>query len=185
MRTEYGKHLIYTASIMRSRLKPAVVKTCPVPNSKFAQLNSLSCFCERPRGRKTAKPTTIGASSRTSVSRAGASCSVTCCIWARSIPRRPRCGARRSRCSTTMRGNHARWRCSPRTAVPASRPMRRWSSSACRRCGYAGRGNGAPVGWPGSCGRRCSWIAFGPIVCHRAAKARSGIRSCRCWSLTG
>ena len=23
----------------------------------------------------------------------------------------------------------------PRTAVPASRPMRRWSSSACRRCG--------------------------------------------------
>jgi hypothetical protein len=29
-------------------------------------------------------------------------------------------------------------------------------SSACRTCGYVGRGNGAPVGWRGSCGRRCS-----------------------------
>ena len=40
--------------------------------------------------------------------------------------------------------------------------MRRWCSFACRRCGYAGRANGGPVGWPGSCGRRCSWINSGP-----------------------
>jgi hypothetical protein len=33
--------------------------------------------------------------------------------------------------------------------------------------------------------RRCSWTAFGSIVCHRAVRARSGIRSCRCWSRTG
>ena len=32
----------------------------------------------------------------------------------------------------------------------AKGPMRRWCSFARRRCGYAGRGNGAPVGWLGS-----------------------------------
>jgi hypothetical protein len=30
---------------------------------------------------------------------------------------------------------------------------------------------GAPVGWRGSCGRRCSWTAFGPTACRRAVRA--------------
>ena len=183
---EFCKHLILVRSIARPRLKSAVVKTYPVPSRRFASTKFVwSCFCGRPHGRKTARRTTIGASSRTSVLQVAASCSVTFCIWARSIPRRPRCGARPSRCSTRTRGIRGRWRCSPRIAAPPSRPTRRSCSFACRTCGYAGRANGAPVGWPGSCGRRCSWIASGPTACRRAARARDGIRSCRCWSRTG
>ena len=66
-----------------------------------------------------------------------------------------------------------------------SRLMRQSSGSACWTCGYAGRGNGAPVGWRGSCGRRCSWTASGATAWLRAARERDGIRSCRYWSGTG
>jgi hypothetical protein len=62
-------------------------------------------------------------------------------------------------------------------------PMRRWSSFACRRYGCAGHANGAPVGWPGSCGRRCSWSNSGPTACRRAAKVhgetRGSVAICR------
>jgi hypothetical protein len=47
------------------------------------------------------------------------------------------------------------------------------------------RANGVPVGWRGSCGRRCSWTDSGAVDCRRAVKVRGGIRSCRCWSRTG
>ena len=42
-----------------------------------------------------------------------------------------------------------------------SRPTPRWCSFACRRCGCAGRGNGAPAGWPGSCGRSAAGSLLG------------------------
>src|SRR5580693_8136234 len=64
-------------------------------------------------------------------------------------------------------------------------PDTRSSNFACRICGYAGRANGAPVGSPGSCGRRWNSTGSGPTAFPRAAKARNGIRSCRCWSRTG
>jgi hypothetical protein len=84
-----------------------------------------------------------------------------------------------------MRDIRGRWRCSPRIAAPPSRPMRQSSGSACRTCGYAVRGNGAPVGWRGSCGRHCSWTASGPTACRQAVGERDGIRSCRYWYRTG
>ena len=50
---------------------------------------------------------------------------------------------------------------------------------------YAGRANGALVGSPGSCGRRCNWINSGLTGFPRAVKAHNGIRSFRCWSHIG
>jgi hypothetical protein len=43
-------------------------------------------------------------------------------------------------------------------------------SFGCRRCGFSVRGNGAPAGWPGSCGASFSSIGSGPIDCRRAEK---------------
>jgi hypothetical protein len=54
----------------------------------------------------------------------------------------------------------------------------------CPTCGCAGRDNGRRAGWPGGCGRRCSWIGSGPIACRRTARERGGIRSCRSWYRT-
>jgi hypothetical protein len=104
-----------------------------IPTARFVG----SCFCERPRARKTARRTTIGAWSRTSASQVAVSCSVTFCTWGRSIPRRLRCGAKPSRCSTT-RDIREHFRCSPRIAARASRPIRQSSNFACRTCSYAG-----------------------------------------------
>ena len=152
-----------------------------IPTAKFVG----SCFCERPHARKTARRTTIGVWSRTSELQVAKSCSVTFCTWGRSIPRRLRCGARPSRYSMTTRDIRGHSRCSPKIAAPASRPTRRSSNFACRTCGYAGRANGAPVGSPGSCGGSWNSTGSGPTGFPRAAKARNGIRSCRCWSRTG
>ena len=44
-----------------------------------------------------------------------------------------------------------------------------------RAAAVAVRGNGAPAGWPGSCGASCSSIGSGPIACRRAARGRDGI----------
>ena len=151
-----------------------------IPTARFVG----SCFCERPRARRTARRTTIGAWSRTSASQVAVSCSVTFCTWGRSIPRRLRCGAKPSRCSTTTRDIRGHFRCSLRIAARASRPIRQSSNFACRTCSYADRANGAPVGWPGSCGGSWNSTGSGPTGFARAAKARNGIRSCRCWSRT-
>ncbi|MGY4291071.1 hypothetical protein ACVWXO_010337 [Bradyrhizobium sp. LM2.7] len=43
-------------------------------------------------------------------------------------------------------------------------------SFACRRCGFTARGNGAPAGWPDSCGRSFSLIGSGPIACPPSRK---------------
>src|SRR5665811_1744267 len=53
------------------------------------------------------------------------------------------------------------------------------------RCGFTARGNGAPAGWPGSCGRSCSSIGSGPIACRRTGKEHGGIRFCRFLPPTG
>jgi hypothetical protein len=55
--------------------------------------------------------------------------------------------ARRTTIGASSWGIREQWRCSPKVAAPASRPMRQSFSSACRTCGYVGRGNGACVGW--------------------------------------
>ena len=47
------------------------------------------------------------------------------------------------------------------------------------------RGNGAPVGWPGSCGDTCNSIGSGPSACRRAGSERAGTRFCKSWSPTG
>ena len=51
--------------------------------------------------------------------------------------------------------------------------MHRSFSFACRRCSFVVRGNGAPAGWPGSCGRSFSLIGSGPIGCRRAGRERA------------
>ena len=56
---------------------------------------------------------------------------------------------------------------------------------ASRRCGYAGRANGAPAGSPDSCGATLNWIVSGRNDCRAAAKGRGGTRCCRCWRPTG
>ena len=137
-----------------------------IPSARFAG----SCFCGRPNERRTARRTTIGALSRTSAWQAGVSYSATFCTWARSTPRRRQGGERPSRFSTTMRGFRGHWRCSPKIDVLRWRPTRRSFSFACRTCGCVGRGNGAPVGWPGSCGGICGWSSSGPSACRRTAR---------------
>ena len=139
-----------------------------IPSARFAG----SCFCGRPNERRTARRTTIGALSRTSAWQAGVSYSATFCTWARSTPRRRQGGERPSRFSTTMRGFRGHWRCSPKIDVLRWRPTRRSFSFACRTCGCVGRGNGAPVGWPGSCGGICGWSSSGPSACRRTASTR-------------
>lgn len=59
--------------------------------------------------------------------------------------------------------------------------MRPSFSFAYPRCGFTVRGNGAPVGWPDSCGRSFSSIGSGPIGCRRAGNEHRGIKCCRCW----
>ena len=59
------------------------------------------------------------------------------------------------------------------------------AASTVRTAGSAGRGSGARAGCPGSCGESCGWIGSGQIACREAAKARVGIRFCRCWPAIG
>ncbi len=73
-----------------------------------------------------------------------------------------------------MRGFRGHWRCSPKIDVLRWRPTRRSFSFACRTCGCVGRGNGAPVGWPGSCGGICGWSSSGPSACRRTARYALG-----------
>ena len=186
VRTEWGKHLIWMASIMQPRLKSAVVKTYPVPSGRSAQLD-LRCHvtAEDPEDERR-QDARLLERRREQACRGRARRAATRAVFGRDQFSQAAVWRKAIEVLDDDAGNHARWRCSRRTAVPASRPMRRWCSFCLRRCGYAGRGNGAPVGWLGSCGRHCSWINSGPIVCHRAVRARSGItRSCRCWSHTG
>ena len=92
-------------------------------------------------------------------------------------------GERPSRFSTTMRGFRGFTGAVPRRdRCAAWRPTRRSFSFACRTCGCVGRGNGAPVGWPGSCGGICGWSSSGPSACRRTAKYALGSGSCMCWS---
>src|SRR6266568_4926603 len=73
----------------------------------------------------------------------------------------------------------------PEDCCEAVAAMPRSFSFACRRCGFTARGNGAPAGWPGSCGRSFSSIGSGPIACHPAGRRRGGIRFCRFSRPTG
>jgi hypothetical protein len=144
-----------------------------------------SCSCAGPSGRRTARRTTIGAWSRINVFMVAVWCSATCCTSVKSTPRRQRSGARPSRSSMMTPGSRKRWRCFPKITAPRSRPTLRSCSFDCPKCGSAGRGSGGRAGWPGSCGKSCSWIGSGQIVCREAAKARVGIRFCRCWPAIG
>src|SRR5882724_12968128 len=140
----------------------AVVKTYPVSRSwHVVHRIAAPCSCGGPSERRTARPTAIGTSSRTSVSTMAEWCSGTSCIWARSTPRRLLPGERRSRFSTRTREAHGRWRCSRRIAARPLRATPRSCSFACRSCGCVGHGNGAPAGWPDSCGGTFSWIGSG------------------------
>src|SRR5208283_2991607 len=44
-----------------------------------------------------------------------------------------------------------------------------------RTCGPVGRGSGAPVGWRGSCGRRCSWTPAAEPQRHAMGPGPAGI----------
>ena len=146
---------------------------------------AVSCFCDAPSERRTARRTSTGMWSRTSVSTTAGWCSVMCCISARSTPRKRRRGARRSRCSTMMPAVHGRWRCFRRINARRSRATPPSFNFGYPRCGFTARGNGAPAGWPGSCGRSCSSIGSGPIACRRTGKEHGGIRFCRFLPPTG
>src|ERR1700733_12759163 len=84
-----------------------------------------------------AKNTAIGAWSRISVFMVAVWCSVTCCTWVKSTPRRQWSGARPSRCWTRMPGVRERWRCFPKITVPRSQPTLRWCSFGCPKCSSA------------------------------------------------
>ena len=182
----FDKYLISVGSIVRAQLKSAVVKTYPIPRRRFPPLNSSRHVSAKDPAQERRQDARLLERGREQA----------CCRW----PRRaaPRsvlggdqflagCGvAQGHRGARRRRGTSADDGAVPRGSLHRpSRPTRQSSSFACRTCGYAGRANGAPVGWPGSCGRRCSSTASGPTAFPRAAKARNGIRSCRCWSRTG
>src|SRR5712664_3834489 len=112
-------------------------------------------------------------------------CSGMCCISARSTPRRRRRGARRSKCLTRTPAVRERWRCFRRIDARRSQAMHPSFNFACPRCSFVVRGNGAPAGWPDSCGRSFSSIGSGPIICRRTGNERGGIRSCKCWRPIG
>ena len=119
----FGKYLISVGSIVRTRLKTAVVKTYPIPRRRFAPLDSpghVSAEDPAKEGRQDAQ--LLERRREQASRRAAAWCSATFCIWARSTPRRRRCGARPSRCSTRTRGIRGRWRCFPRIAAPRVAP---------------------------------------------------------------
>jgi hypothetical protein len=59
-----------------------------------------------------------------------------------------------------MRAVPGHWRCSRRIDARQSQPPHLSFSFACRRCSFVVRGNGAPAGWPGSCGRSFNSIGF-------------------------
>ena len=76
-----------------------------------------SCSCAAKFAGRMASNTATGALSRTRASAAGAWCSGTCCIWARSTTRKNWRGGGRSRLSRTAPGDPARCRCFPKTAA--------------------------------------------------------------------
>jgi len=76
--------------------------------------------------------------------------------------------AARQRCPNNCTFIEADLRALDPRVIPRAHGL--WSSFACRICGYAGRANGAPVGWPGSCGESCNWTSSGQIACHRACQ---------------
>ena len=47
-------------------------------------------------------------------------------------------------------------------------------SFGCPRCSFVVRANGAPAGWPGSCGRSFSLIGSGPIGCPEPQEDKVG-----------
>ncbi len=123
---------------------------------------------------RTARRTSIGASSRTSVSTAAGWCRGTFCIWARSIRRRRRCGARRSRCSTRTRAALGRWPLfgglDPQVAVDDTP---RWCGCGFRKCACIDRDSrrllvGGPVV------ASCNSTSSGPSACRRAGSERAG-----------
>ena len=72
----------------------------------------------------------------------------------------------------TTWGIRGQWRCSPKIAASASRPMRQLFSSACRTCGYIGRDNGAPVGG----GAVVAGVAVGSLLGDHLPPSRKGTR---------
>ena len=75
----------------------------------------------------------------------------------------------------------------PEDRCAAVASMRQSSGSACRPCGDAVRGNGAPVGWRGSCG---SALQLDRFWAGRLPPSRKGTRwdqvlCCRYWCRTG
>lgn len=129
--------------------KRLVVKNLPDSHETVFVIESTTlCSFEEPNGGRTGRRTYIGASSRTSVSIVAEWCSGTFCIWARTIRRRRRPGARRSRCSTQMRVAVRRWPCSPTTVAMRSRQTPRWFGFPWPNCACIVRANGVPVGWP-------------------------------------
>ncbi len=86
--------------------------------------SSPPCSYERPSGERTGRRISTGASSRTGGSTAAGWCSVMCSTSARSIPRKQKLGAGRSRCSTRTPAGRARWRCSPRIVARFGRRRR-------------------------------------------------------------
>src|SRR5271154_3483094 len=112
-------------------------------------------------------------------------CSGTSFIWARSIRPRRKPGARRSRLSTRRRAAPRRWLCFPRIVARPWRTIPRWCGCICPNFACIVRGNGVPVGWPGSCGETCNSIGSGPSACRRAGSERAGTTFCKSWSPTG
>src|SRR5208337_3338270 len=98
------KYLIWNVWAIHNIVKTACSEDLPDSQGIVFVIESTSlCSFGEPNGGRTARRTSIGASSRTSVSIAAEWCSGMFCIWARSIHPRRRLGARRSRCSTPMR----------------------------------------------------------------------------------
>src|SRR5208282_4119266 len=139
------KYLIWNVWATGNIVKKACSEDLPDSQGIVFVIESTSlCSFEEPNGGRTARRTSIGASSRTSVSIAAEWCSGMFCIWARSIHPRRRLGARRSRCSTPMRAAVRRWPCSPTTVAKRSRQTPRWCGFAWPNCACIVRANGAP-----------------------------------------
>ena len=94
----------------------------------------------------------------------------TCCIWARSTPRRSGRGASRSRCSTRTLSRRARCRCFPRIAL--TKPW--WTTRSCAVSVAAAPVSAAAVGrvlaGADSCGNSWSWIGSGRSGCRKSRK---------------
>src|SRR6202040_3645396 len=140
-----------------------------------------SCSCAAKFAGRMASNIAIGALSRTRGSPGGAWRSGMYSTWARSTTRRNWRGGGRWRCSRKALRNRGRYRCFRKTAAQECWRTPRSSTSSCRSCSCAGRGNGAHAGWRCCCGASCSSISSGRSGWGRAAKERTGIRSCSCW----